>query len=124
MSLELEIRKLYKADGEDERVVLYATEDCDLGNYIITDATFGKQGGSSNLFRHVFEFPTYEVKKDEWVVLYTKKGRRSKKGNTHFFYWNADHNVWNDDHDTVTLLKISAYQKKNFGSILQPKSTK
>lgn len=124
MSTQLEIRKLYKADGDDERVALQATEDCDLGNYIITDATFGKQGGSSNLFRHVFEFPTYEVKKDDWVVLYTKKGRRSKKSNTHFFYWNVDHNVWNDDHDTVTLIRVAAYQKKSFSSILQPKPGK
>lgn len=121
MARDLEIAKLYKADGEDERVVLKVHADCDLGRYIITDATFGPHGGSSNLFRHVFEFPTYTVTKGQWVVLYTKEGDQgiSKSGNTHFFYWNSEHNVWNDDKDTVTLMKVSAYQKKSFGEILQ-----
>lgn len=124
MALHLEIEKLYKSDGDDERLALKVLEDCDLGDYIITDATFGKQGGSSNLFRHVFEFPTYEVKKDEWVVLYTKKGKQHKSDSTHFFYWNSNHNVWNDDHDTVTLIKVSAFQKKSFSDILQAKTKK
>lgn len=121
MARDLEIEKLYKAAGEDERVVLKALADCNLGEYILTDSTFGADGGSSNLFRHVFEFPTYDVKKDEWVVLYTKKGtqHKSANGKTHFFYWNSKHNVWNDDQDTVTLIKVSEWQQKSFGEIIQ-----
>lgn len=118
MSRKLEISKLYKDAEEDERVVLKVLDDCNLGAYILTDATFGKEGGSSNLFRHVFEFPKYEVKKDEWVVLYTKKGNQHKKDATHFFYWNAKHNVWNDEHDTVTLIEVASWQCKSFGEIL------
>src|SRR4051812_10636677 len=110
MASELEIAKLYKGDGEDERVVLRALEGCDLGRYLVTDATFGKQGGSSNLFRHVFEFPTYEVEKDDWIVLYTKPGTQKKSGTTHFFYWNVKHEVWNNDRDTVTLIKVGWYE--------------
>jgi len=120
MSRQLEIKKLYKADGEDERVAIRALADCDLGDYIITDATFGIKGGSSNLFRHVFEFPTYLVMKDDWIVLYTKRGNQSQNGTTHFFYWNSKHNVWNDEHDTVTLIKVAAFQKKSFSDIIQP----
>lgn len=121
MPKDLEIVKLYKADGEDERVALKVLADCDLGEYIITDATFGKKGGSSNLFRHVFEFPTYPVKKGNWVVLYTKVGKQhtSADGTNHFFYWNSKHNVWNDDRDTVTLIKVAEWQRKSFGEILQ-----
>jgi hypothetical protein len=119
MSRQLEIKKLYKADGEDERVVIKVLADCDLGDYIITDATSGIKGGSSNLFRHVFEFPTYLVEKGDWVVLYTKKGKQHKSDATHFFYWNSGHNVWNDEHDTVTLIKVAAFQRKSFSDIIQ-----
>lgn len=118
MARDLEIAVLYKV-GQDERVAFQVLEDCDLGDYIITDATFGKQKGSSNLFRHVFEFPTYPVKKGDRVILYTKKGKQhqSDDGKKHFFYWNSDHTVWNDERDTVTLIKVSDWQRKSFGEV-------
>ena len=55
---------------------------------------------------YCFWFPDKEVKKDDLIVLYTKKGKSSVKTNpsgnvSHFLYWELDQSVWREDRVAV-----------------------
>lgn len=121
--MDLEIIRLYQADGVDERLVLKALEDTDIGHYLIVDATYNKDDTVSNHFRHVYWFPKTQVLEGELVVLYTKKGNNyyrkptPQKPGAHFFYWDVSHNVWNDGHDAVTLINACEWESKQFKDI-------
>ena len=66
-------------------------------------------------------FPQYKkVKKDDWVVVYTKAGIYTSspnlKGNiTHFFYWDKSSPIWTDPNDTVVLLHSDEWGFKYLG---------
>jgi hypothetical protein len=115
--MEFEIVKLYQGAGAEERLVLRALTDADIGMYMILDATFQENGLVTNTFRHPYWFEDKAIKKGEFVVLYTKEGDYSKHGNTHFFYYGSKHNVWNDNADAVTLIRISEWQVTRFKDI-------
>jgi hypothetical protein len=124
--MDLEIISLYQGDGVDERLVLKAVADTDIGHYFVVDSTYNKDNTLSNHFRHTFWFPSQIVKKGELIVLYTKKGNNYYRKPTdkqptgaHFYYWDVNHNVWNDDHDSVTLINACAWDSKQFKDILK-----
>ena len=121
-----EIVRLYQGSGISERLVLEATSNDNIGRYIVLDSTYEASGGISNHFRHVYWFPDQDVKKGEKVILYTKKGIKdyefkppNKEVNvgTHFFFWGVDHNVWNDNADSVTLIEVADFDFKQFKDI-------
>ncbi|WP_214228617.1 hypothetical protein [Pedobacter sp. B4-66] len=126
--MDFEISRLYRSDGEDERLVLLANSDADIGEYAAMDSTYDEASDElTNIFRHIFWFPNQQVKRGEKVILYTKKhsGGKTytyeppKNGNVgkHFFYWGSDANVWNNDEDSVTLIKITGIQVKSYKDI-------
>lgn len=115
--MDFEIRTLNRADGEDERLVLFCTDDANIGDYMVMDTTFDKKGNRSNIFRHVYPFIRKQIKKGEFVVLYTRSGLAHSKGNTHFFFMGSKANVWNDNHDSVTLYEIADSEQKKFTEI-------
>lgn len=123
-----EILRLYRGDGHDERLVLQATSDDNIGKFIAMDSTYdAKTDTLTNIFRHTYWFPHQDVKKGEKVILYTKKHKTGKtysyeppaNGNVgkHIFYWGSNSNVWNDDADSVTLLEVSDVEIKKFKDI-------
>lgn len=99
-------------DAKKEYVLLQATQDLNLKDYMVIDRTFDKEGKVSNIHRHPFSFPTQEVKKDQYVALMTGKGTpglgKTNEGHPcHYFYFNSDAPIWNDTSlDKVQVLKV------------------
>jgi len=83
-----------------ERLVLKATDDVDIGGYSVFAAAESSKGdGVQSGKVNAYWFPDLDVKKDDLIVLYTKKGSRSKKelaGNrtAWFFYWGCEEAIW------------------------------
>jgi len=104
---------------KNEYVLMKAVADVDLGDYIVTDTTFRKNGVVSNKARHVYEFKKQVIKKDEWVALFTTTGT-DKPGKSadnklvmHYFYWGLDHMIWNDTGDKAWLLYAPAAERQS-----------
>ena len=96
-------------DLKSEHVFLQVDEDCNLGDYVLTDSTYGSHDKPSNKLRHVFFFPRMDVKKGDYVSLWTKEGTYEKATTTtkkplHRLYWGLKETVWNIDGDKAFLL--------------------
>lgn len=118
--MELQIIEIRDASEKDERIFMKVTEKCNLSSYLIYDETFDAEGNPSNLLPHMYRFPNVEVEKGDRVSLRTQhKNKKNYKGtlndNTtpcHFINWGLDTNIFNNDGDTVHLIKIAEEQKK------------
>ena len=115
-----------KNSGEikDEYVLLKAEADCDVGDYLLTDSTYGSDESPSNKLRHVFFFPVQAVKKGEFIVLWTRVGKYSQgttttKNPQHNFYWGLKETVWNVTGDKAFLFTAPRAQRSAF--TVQPK---
>ncbi|WP_448104699.1 hypothetical protein [Pedobacter panaciterrae] len=124
--MDFEIRTLRLKDGENERLVLMALRDANIGEYIVMDSTYDDKNKLSNIFRHTFWFPDQMVKKGEIVVLKTRPGKNDykyepvgdgRKIAAHFFFWGSDSDVWNNEGDTVTFIRIAEVITKKFKEI-------
>lgn len=115
--MKLEIRAVQgQVDAPNEYLMLLALDDCDLSSYAGADNTYDASGSASNKVRHTFFFPSKQVKKGEWVALYTKSGKYNLGKTTsekplHCFYWGLTNAVWNDSRDIAHLLEISGVKK-------------
>lgn len=89
--MKLEIKYIKDRGTAEERVVLIANEDCDIGKYFVfTSKKIGEKISYTNL-KKPFWFPDKFVKKGDLVILYTKAGSSSFKVNkdgssSHFYY--------------------------------------
>jgi len=106
-------------DIKDEYVLLKAMAECNAGDYVLTDSTYGSDEAPSNKLRHVFFFPSIELKKDEYLVLWTKQGKYSLgKTNTqrpqHNVYWGLQETVWNIKGDKAFLFTAPRAQRSSF----------
>jgi hypothetical protein len=115
--MNLEIRSFADVgDLLNERIVLKALTDLDVGGYAVFRSGVGTNGRTPTSGRKTaYWFPDEEVKANDLVVLYTKRGSRSAKpmegGRTaYFFYWGKDEVLWNDDKFGAVLLEVSAWQ--------------
>lgn len=111
-------------DIQDEYVLLKAEADCNVGDYLLTDGTYGSDEAPSNKLRHVFFFPSQPVKKGEFVVLWTRVGKYSvgtttTKNPQHNFYWGLQETVWNMKEDKAFLFTAPRSQRSAFK--VQPK---
>lgn len=103
-----------KGNLDRERVLLKVLSNEDLKNYVIMDSTFNSEGDISNTGRHAFKFPMKEVKKGDYICLFTKKMDTTSKSEfansigsiTHCFFWNREASVWNKNNDNCYLLYI------------------
>jgi len=101
---------------EKERVIMKADIGLDVGNYAVLRGLVGKKGGpSSGKKQAAYWFPDVEIKADDLVVLYSKKGTKRSKplenGNTaYFFYWGSEHSLWNDEKYGAILLEVTDWQ--------------
>ena len=102
---------------EKERLVLKATSDDEIGNYVLFDTTYLEDGRVSNEMRHSLWFPDREVKENDLIVVYTKAGKDSKLENkngtsSHFFYMGLGNSIWNKNGDCSVIMKISSWDNK------------
>ena len=66
--------------------------------------------------RHVYAFSNVAVKKDDYVVLYTKVGnavvQKNADGTTsYFFYWNMQSHIWNNEQDIAYLVHYDEWDR-------------
>lgn len=102
---------------EKERLVLKATSDDEIGNYVLFDTTYLEDGRVSNEMRHSLWFPDREVRENDLIVVYTKAGKDSKLENkngtsSHFFYMGLGNSIWNKNGDCAVIMKISSWDNK------------
>jgi len=98
-----------------EYIILHATTALNLKNYAVVDRTFNADGSVSNEHRHIFFFPAKELKKDEWVVLYSgtgtngTPGKFSNTGDTYYaYYWQSGSCIWNNDgRDSASVINYT-----------------
>lgn len=112
---------------EGEYVRLYAYADVNLRDYAVIDRTFGPSETVTNEFRHIFPFPSKEIKAGEYVRLHTGFG--SNGGNywrqvqdnkvvVHHFYWKSRSCVWNDEGgDVATLFQYSVVNSETVPAV-------
>jgi hypothetical protein len=122
MSLEI-VNLKNSGTSTEEYILLQAKENVNLFNFAIVDRTFDEEGKVSDIFRHFYRFPSQVVKKDEYVVLYTGKGKNrigtfsDGTGVVHYFYWGSDAAIWNDANtESAELLKVATVVKKTTGN--------
>lgn len=104
-----------RGDQTTERVIISVHDYCDIGDYLLADSTFHRDGNQSNLLRHVYWFPSQQVTKGDKVVLATGIGTKSAVrgltgGTTYTFYWGLREPVWNDDKDRALLIETGESQ--------------
>jgi hypothetical protein len=100
-------------DLNNERVVLRATADTNIGRYIVLRArTSPENKVYSGPIPSAFWFDTITVKASAFVVLYSKQGLRSEKAGdngvvSHFFYWGLDTPAWTPQFKPVVIQAIN-----------------
>lgn len=114
---DFELYKIVKQTKGEERIIFKVLEDCNLSYYLLLDNSYDKEGRVSNTHRHCYAFPNVNVKRGDYVVLYTRRGYKTSFNNraqttTYVFYWGFDENasVWNSAVDKVFLIKIGGIQ--------------
>ncbi len=115
--MNLEIRSFADAgDQSKERIILKAMTDIDVGGYAILRSGVSTSGTNPTSGRKItYWFPDLEVKANDLIVLYTKKGSRSSKpmenGRTvYFFYWGRDESLWDSKLFGAALLEVADWQ--------------
>ena len=106
---QLEIVEVRGVGTDEERVFMKANTDLDLGDYIITDATYDANGLLSNKLRHVYEFAERFVEEGQYVCLHSKIGTNTMDKTTggfplHRIYWGLKERIWNQEGDQAHLL--------------------
>jgi hypothetical protein len=101
---------------QKERIVMKAESDLDLGQYAMFCSAISSKGGVTAGRKTAYWFPDGEVKKNDLVVLYSKKGAASTKdlgeGRTaHFFYWGDDRAMWAGTGNGAVLLRVAEWAK-------------
>lgn len=120
--MDVKISRILNRGTDDERLVLKVLRNCNMNEYVVFDTTFDENGVVSNKHRHLYVFPQIDVKANDTVVLYTKRGTYSTIYNdngttSYFFYWNLDIHVWNNEGDTAYLLH---YDGVNMKRVINP----
>lgn len=110
-------RVVKKATGNDERIVFKILADCNLSYYLLLDNTYDANGDISNVHRHTFAFPNVNVKRGDFIILYTGVGTQSSFQNkaqttTYVFYWGfeGETSVWNDASDKAIMVRMDGVQ--------------
>jgi hypothetical protein len=100
MEMTLKLINIENAGNlNDERVVLRASADVNIGKYILLRArTSPDNRVYSGPIPSAYWFETITIKASAFVVLYTKSGVRSQKAengiDSHFFYWGSASPIW------------------------------
>lgn len=110
-----------RGDLENERVVLKVIADGDIGRYLLAVGRYSDENSVSTEFVQVFWFPDKSVKEGDFVVLFTKDGKRTEYGNksestTHAFYLGRSAPIWSDSASAAILFELGNWQAKKAAS--------
>lgn len=102
-----------------ERIHLRVLAPTDLQYYVLSDTTYSSANAISNKLRHTFWFPPHPVRAGDNVVLITGTGipvqrANSAGGTDHFFYWNLQQTVWNNNGDCAVLFEIDSWTTSRY----------
>jgi hypothetical protein len=117
--MKLKISSFAEAGNfQKERVILSANTDLELGEYALFCSSLSSDGKATSGRKTAYWFPDGAIKKDDLVVVYTKRGSSSTKelsnGRTaHFFYWGDDRAMWGGSGNGAVLLRVSEWSKKS-----------
>lgn len=114
--MKLEVVSIHNhGNASQEYVTLRALDDANLIKYLITDTTFLGANAISNKLRHVHWFVFQQVKKGDFVRLYTSRGTNKSLANhagttTYDVYWGLSSSVWNDTGDAAVLFEVENWK--------------
>jgi hypothetical protein len=118
--MQLEIRSFADAgDLANERLVLRALDDMDIGSYMILRSKADASGNPLSGLKTAYWLPDIRISKGDLVVLYTKTGKASKKilesGRTaHFYYWHQTNPLWEaEKKNTAVVLLADSWAAKS-----------
>jgi hypothetical protein len=110
--MNLEITSFADAgQPQKERIVLKALINLNVGEYAVFRSGVS-DGDPTAGWKSAYWFPDADVKANDLVILYTKKGSQSTKslGNgrtAHFFYWGRDEVLWGNNRFGAVVLWIA-----------------
>lgn len=109
-SRPLDLGRIYNAGNyERENIVLVATEDLYLDEYMLMQMEYGEDGLPDYARSHFLTFDSIEVKAGDRVRIRTCKGEDTEEigVNTgkHYdvVYWNLDAPIWKDRDNNVRI---------------------
>jgi hypothetical protein len=96
-------------DLNKERVVLKATEDIDIGRFVLLRSKTNAEGHPISGSKDAYWFPDKTITRGDLVVVYTKAGTSSTKtlnsgGTAHFYYWHKKTAFWGPTEKNVAVL--------------------
>ncbi len=112
----LEIQYIKDAgDIENERIVMKALADCDIGNYFTFLSHYVDKTSVSTEVVSPFWFVSTTVCKGDIVVVYTKEGKRSSKVNkdgstSYFYYRNETQALCKNENVCAVLLEVAHWK--------------
>lgn len=120
--MDLEIVRIKAPGTEDERILMRAVNNCNLGDYLVYDETFDDEGNPSNLMPHMLRFDNLYLEKGEHVSLRTQGNpHRDHKGTLknsetvcYYLYWGLDETIFNQEGDTIHLIQIDDEEESSY----------
>jgi hypothetical protein len=109
MSLRL-VNVLNGSTPDEECMRFRVGADMNLQGYALVDRTFDAADHMSNEFRHIFVFPSLDLKVGDEVFVFTGMGTQKtfsindNLNKRYKLYWGADACVWNDKGGDVASL--------------------
>jgi hypothetical protein len=103
-----------QGDLSQERIVIKATEPCDIGDYLVIASPLATEGGLTGHVDFAHWLADKKVAAGDLVVLYTKTGTNKQKktggATVHFFYWGLGEPVWGSNKRVPVLLKSDEWE--------------
>ena len=114
MSLKITKVENNASSVQEEYVRIDVESGANLKGYALLDNTYDESGKTSNVHRHLFEFPKITVQKNDIIYVYTGTGAYkpvARDGYTiHNFYCNSEDFIWNKTGDFARLVRILSVQ--------------
>jgi len=114
--MNVEIIEIRNPDEFDrERIVLRATADIDVGDYLILRTRANGDVVQAGRARDSYWFRDKEVRTGDLIVLYSKSGTPREKRNddgsvTHFFYWGLSEPCWSQSDSAAVLIRLREWK--------------
>ena len=110
--MKLQIKHIKNRGEANERVVLIAKQDCEIGVFFIFTSARAEDGGVSSGVSHPYWIPDNKISTGDMVVIYTKDGTTGEKinsdGTKSYFYYRGISTPVFTDKDKICLLLESS----------------